>query len=278
MRGEAESHSLRKTAILPRCKGAVFAEHASAPARIDLRRIAMSDSTLKLLPGSVPRCDLWAPGGFSTADFSTSDQVGRFSSSRQATLLGFFVLAMLLTTATGCKVRVDKSGDGNVKIATPFGSIAVNKDQASAADVGLPAYPGSMLDRGDDGNKSAKVDMGFGSWKLRVRVAHYTTADNQEQVLAFYRKALNEYGGVIECAGNRPVGTPTRTTEGLTCDHDNQHGDTHGDVSSGQLELKAGSTHHQHIVALKGGGGSETRFSLIELDLPHGEGDQHGTN
>jgi hypothetical protein len=31
-------------------------------------------------------------------------------------------------------------------------------------------------------------------------------------------------------------------------------------------------------VALKGGGGSETRFSLIELDLPHGEGDQHGTN
>ncbi len=41
--------------------------------------------------------------------------------------------------------------------------------------------------------------MGFGSFKLRVRVAHYKSADDRDQVLAFYRKALSEYGNVIEC-------------------------------------------------------------------------------
>ena len=60
----------------------------------------------------------------------------------------------MLGRATAAKV--DKSSDGdNVKIATPFGGIAVNKDQTSAAELGLPAYPGSMLDTGNDGNRSA---------------------------------------------------------------------------------------------------------------------------
>ncbi len=81
-----------------------------------------------------------------------------------------------------------------------------------------------MVDAGDDGNKSANVDMGFGSFKLRVKVANYSSADNRDQVLAFYRKALSEYGTVIECAGERPVGSPAVTVEGLTCDHsDHEH-------------------------------------------------------
>ena len=123
------------------------------------------------------------------------------------TALGLSLLAVVLS---GCKVQVDKSsnGDGdNVKIATPFGGITVNKDQTSAADLGLPAYPGAVTDTSDDGRRSARVDMGFGSFKLRVRVAHYKSADDRDQVLAFYRKALSEYGNVIECVGGKPVGS-----------------------------------------------------------------------
>ncbi len=191
--------------------------------------------------------------------------------------------AVVLACAAGCNVRVDKTGDGeskNVKIATPFGNIAVNKDQSSAADVGLPLYPGSAVDTSDDGNKSAKVDMGFGSFKLRVRVASYTTADSRDQVLAFYRKALGEYGGVIECTDGHAVGSITRTGEGLTCDHSghepsatSRDGDTKG------LELRAGSERHQHIVALRDGGAAATRFSLIAVDLPHGfDSEGRGTN
>jgi hypothetical protein len=198
-----------------------------------------------------------------------------------AIALGFPLLAVFLFGATGCKVRVDKSEDGkNVKIATPFGSIAVNQNQTSAADVGIPAYPGSAADTGGDGNKSANVDMGFGSWKLRVKVAHYTTTDGRDQVVSFYRKALSEYGGVIECAGNTAVGTPTTTGEGLNCDHsDHGNNSMRGEFSSGDLELKAGSPHHQHLVVLKRGDSGTTHFSLIALDLPHGsDNEQQGTN
>ena len=200
------------------------------------------------------------------------------------TALGLSLLAVVLSGATGCRVQVDKSSNGggdNVKIATPFGGISVNKDQTSPAELGLPAYPGSVLDTGGDGNRSAKVDMGFGSWKLRVKAVHYSTADNRDQVLNFYRKALSEYGSVIECAGDKPVGMPVTTGEGpeLRPHSDGAHGSPHSNFHSGDLELKAGSPRHQHIVVLHGGSDSATHFSLIALDLPHGfDNEQEGTN
>ncbi len=189
------------------------------------------------------------------------------------------LLAVLVAAATGCKVKVDKSGDGdNVKIATPFGGIAVNKDQTSAAEIGLPSYPGSVVDTSGDGNRSAKVDMGFGSFKLRVRVANFSTSDNRDQVLAFYRKALSEYGNVIECAGGRSVGTPAVTVEGLNCDQsDHDRPGPHSNPND--LELKAGSARHQHLVVFHDRGASATHFSLIALDLPHGfDNEEKGTN
>jgi hypothetical protein len=202
------------------------------------------------------------------------------------TALGLSLLAVVLSGATGCKVQVDKSSNGggdNVKIATPFGGITVNKDQTSPAELGLPAYPGAVLDTGGDGNQSAKVDMGFGSWKLRVKTANYSTVDDRDQVLNFYRKALSEYGGVIECMGDKPVGVPITTGEGLNCndsDHsDGAHGSPHSNFKSGDLQLKAGSPRHQHIVVLHGGSDSATHFSLIALDLPHSfDNQQQGTN
>jgi hypothetical protein len=200
------------------------------------------------------------------------------------TALGLSLLAVLLAGVTGCKVQVDKSSNGegdNVKIATPFGGIDINKDQTSPAELGLPAYPGAVLDTAGDGNRSAKVDMGFGSWKLRVKTANYATADSRDKVLAFYRQALGEYGGVIECAGDKPVGTSGTTVEGLSCDHsDRDHSIPHGNFNSNDLELKAGSPRHQHIVVLHGGSNSATtHFSLIALDLPHVPGsEQQGTN
>ena len=95
-------------------------------------------------------------------------------------------------------------------------------------------------------------------------MAHYSTADNRDQVLNFYRNALSEYGGVIECAGDKPVGLPVRTGEGLTCDHsdhsdhsehsehsDFDHGFPHSQSHPGDLELKAGSPRHQHMWSCK---------------------------
>jgi hypothetical protein len=199
------------------------------------------------------------------------------------TALGLSLLAVCVTAATGCHVQVDKSHNGggdNVKIATPFGGIAVSKDQNAPTGLGLPIYPGSVLRTDGDEGGSAKVDMGFGSFKLRVRAAQYTAPDSRDQVLAFYRKALSEYGGVIECMGERPVGTPVATGEGLTCDDVGHDHHPSSSRNSGELKLKAGSQRHQHIVVLQGGSDPATRFSLIALDLPHSpdSNEDKGTN
>ena len=77
--------------------------------------------------------------------------------------------------------------------------------------------------------------------------------------------------------GNKAVGAPIITSEGLSCSDSDSHSGEHG--GPGNLQLKAGSRHHQHLVLFKDGSGSQTHFSLIALDLPHGfETEQRGTN
>jgi len=182
-----------------------------------------------------------------------------------ATALGLILMA-------GCRIQVDKNKDGkekNVKIDTPLGGLHVRADQTSAADVGLPAYPGAHIAPDKDGDKSADVHLGFGDWQLRVKVVTYITSDPRDNVVAFYQKALGRYGDVIRCQGNVAVGTPTITREGLTCSDDK--GNAHAHVSDdGELSLRAGSRHHQHIFAIKKSTGTDTRFSLVELQLPEG--------
>ncbi|MGC2401834.1 MAG: hypothetical protein WA510_18705 [Acidobacteriaceae bacterium] len=194
-------------------------------------------------------------------------------------VLIFTLCAALVAGVTGCKVEVNKSHDGgsdNVKIATPFGGIAVNQDQASAAELGLPAYPGAVQDQSGENSKSAKIDMDFGAFRMRVKVADYRSQDSQDEVMAFYRKALDRYGEVIECVGGKPVGSPTVTPEGLTCD---SSGHEHGAHKPDQVELKAGSKHHQHMVIFHDRSSSSTHFTLLALDLPHGfDIEQKGTN
>jgi hypothetical protein len=181
--------------------------------------------------------------------------------------LTLLIATMLLLTA-GCHVQVDKDKNGaekNVKIDTPFGGLHVRSGQTTAADVGLPVYPSSTIAPDRDGDKSANIHMGFGEFQMTVKVVNYRTPDSADKVLAFYQKALGRYGDVIRCKGGEPLGTPTTTSEGLTCSDDN-HG-THVQVS-GNLSLKAGSKHHQHVVAIEDKNGTETRFALIELQLP----------
>jgi len=175
----------------------------------------------------------------------------------------------------GCRVNVNKNANGdekNVRVDTPFGDVHVNTDQTSASDLGLPAYPGAVAVKADDKHKSADVHIGFGQWELRVKEVSYQTPDSPEKVTDFYKKAMARYGDVITCQGNSPVGTPTKTSEGLTCTDDKNSAnikiDT-GDYGSGRsLELKAGSKRHQHILGFEGRSGNDTRFSLVAIDLP----------
>jgi hypothetical protein len=190
------------------------------------------------------------------------------------------LIAALAAAISGCKVEVNHSRDGgedNVKIKTPFGGIAVNQDQASSAELGIPAYPNAVETHDNGKNRSAKIDMDFGTMRMRVKVAHYTSQDPQEQIIAFYRKALTRYGDVIECVAGKPTG-PAATAAGLTCDSSGRK-NTGTEGKEDDIELKAGSVHHQHLVVFTGKTSPPTEFALIALDLPHGfDLEQKGTN
>ncbi len=182
------------------------------------------------------------------------------------------VMAMVIAATSltiGCRIESDKkNGNDNVKIATPFGGMTVKtNDNVVTEGLGLPVYPGAELVKKDKNNGAADVNMSFGSFQLRVKAASYRTKDNPDEVTAFYRKALGRYGDVIQCQNDRPVGTMTRTAEGLTCDNDKQNHVHVNEDESGKLELKAGSKQHQHIVAIDAEGNG-TKFGLVSLDLP----------
>jgi len=187
------------------------------------------------------------------------------------------VATMIAATAlmSGCRIESDKHGDNdNVKIATPFGGMTVKTNDAAVVDgLGLPVYPGADLVKKDKNNGAADVNMSFGSFQLRVKAASYRTTDSPDQVTAFYRKSLGRYGDVIQCQHDKPVGTPSRTAEWLTCDNEKGNHVYVNDDESGKLELKAGSKQHQHIVAIDPEGNG-TKFGLVALDLPGHFGDK----
>ena len=179
--------------------------------------------------------------------------------------------AMILGTVlvSGCRVSNDKqNGNDNVKISTPFGGMQVKtNDAAVLANIGLPGYPGAVLVKNDNDKGSADVSFSFGSFHLKVNAASYHTADKPDMVMAFYRQAMAKYGDIIECQNNKPVGTPTTTSEGLSCADE---GDKHVSVSDdwiGKSQLKAGSKQHQHIVEIDPDG-TGTKFGLVALELP----------
>jgi hypothetical protein len=180
---------------------------------------------------------------------------------------------VLAAGLAGCRVNVQKDANGQektVQVDTPFGSVHVNTDQTTAADLGLPVYPHAEIVRDSDKDKSADVHLGFGEWEMRVRAVNYATTDSKEQVTAFYKKALGRYGDVLICQGNAAVGTPTTTSEGLTC-NDNNKGNVkidNGGYGTGNLELKAGSQRHQHVIGFKDPKDGKTQFTLVSLDLP----------
>jgi hypothetical protein len=202
-----------------------------------------------------------------------------------ANAAGLLACLALAAGISGCRIHVDKDANGedkNVQVDTPFGGIHVNSDQTTAADLGLPAYPGAQIATDKDNDKSADIHMGFGEWEMRVMVVNYSSPDSEDKVEAFYKKALSRFGDVITCQGDAPVGTPSATSEGLTCKEDkhanvqvNDHGQNFGYHSNKNgIELKAGSERHQHIVGFEDSSAAQTRFALVAVDLPSGSSEK----
>ena len=194
-------------------------------------------------------------------------------------------LACLLLA--GCHVTENDHGDHkDVNIGTPFGSMKVNTAKnLDASTLGISPYPGAtpINDKDDDDSNSANVNMSFGPFHLGIKAADFQTSDPSDKILDFYRKDLaSRYGSVIECRGHNPVGSVDHTSQGLTCNDEHSHISTsdgrskgisvlNGDSSS-ELELRAGSPQHLHIVGLEQHDGG-FKIGLVALDLPSDHSD-----
>src|SRR5215469_1036521 len=178
----------------------------------------------------------------------------------------------LIGLLAGCHVESHKNGGSdNVRIGTPFGGLQVRTNDASALEnMGISSYPGAQMvqKNGEKGDGAADVDMHFGGFRMRVKAVTYRTQDPPDKVEAFYRDDLKRYGDVLSCRGDKPVGTPTKTLEGLTCQNEDEgHISVDDPQGRGDLELKTGSRQHQHIVAIQPDHDG-TKFGLVVLDLP----------
>ncbi len=185
-------------------------------------------------------------------------------------------LSVLASTAclllAGCHVSTNHHVNGdNVQVSTPFGSVHVKTDDdANVAGLGLTTYPGAVPVKEHDGKKNdaADINLNFGDFHLGVKAASFQTSDSPDKVEAFYRKDMARYGDVLECEGNKTVGQPTHTAQGLTCrDNDHNNHEIHVSDDHDHPELRAGSPEHQHIVGIEPRDGG-TKIGLVALDLP----------
>jgi hypothetical protein len=153
--------------------------------------------------------------------------------------------------------------------------------KVTAADIGLPEYPGAAPYKNpDDKDSDSSVDLGFsfGSVHFLVKAASYTTHDSPAQILDFYRKQLSHYGQVLECDHGHPVGSLKQTPTGLTCD--DEPGVTSGskDDSSGGHELRAGRPNRFRLVGIDEAHAGATRFGMAYIELPKDSDGNKETN
>jgi hypothetical protein len=213
------------------------------------------------------------------------------SGMKKIDLITATMLTIAVLLCAGCRVETSQGANGgeNVKVETPLGGVKVKADNSTTAtDLGMKVYPGAVVMKkyghGDHDSGSADVSVGFGSFKMSVKVVSYGTNDSLDQVLEFYRKALGSDGDVIECRDEETVGKPESTSEGLTCRSGGAKKNLSGmkmDMNLDEgLTLKAGSPHHQRIVAIDhdGSDGKKTKFVLVELELPNSIDDLNDSN
>jgi hypothetical protein len=196
------------------------------------------------------------------------------------------LLAALALTAGAavCQSQSDKdANEAHIRVNSFNLDVQANSGATTAATLGLPTYPGAQIAISKDNDNSADLHLAFGKWEFRLRAVHYSTSDSKDQVAAFYKKALKHYGEVLVCQGEVAVGELTVTTGGLSCKDDGkdtQAQGLHGSIGVGgtDLELKAGSKHHQYIFGFEESKDGKTQFVLLELVLPTDSDGDKGKN
>jgi hypothetical protein len=166
------------------------------------------------------------------------------------------VAVVMLSLAAGACGAADEESQGGLHLGISASG------EATAADAGLPSYPGSKPYKESEQSSSA-ANLGFSipGFGLKVVAMNLETPDRPERVAAFYRRALSKYGKVLDCSDaeeNKKKSKPrSEDSDELVCDAD--------DPGANSVVYKVGSEANHRIVAIKPHG-SGTRFALVHVD------------
>jgi hypothetical protein len=150
--------------------------------------------------------------------------------------------------------------------------IDIHQD-ADAADIGLPLYPGAVKKPARD---SDHAGLSFGLWGgsfgLKLAAVSYVSSDGVDAVAGFYRDALAKYGPVLDCSQNKPK-HKSGSKGGTSLDIDSDKGaskpvtcgDDGPDVAGGRV-YKVGTQGDQRLFELKPMARGVS-FDLVHLQL-----------
>lgn len=133
--------------------------------------------------------------------------------------------------------------------------------RATAKEVGLPIYPGSMPHKDqdkDNDSPAAKLGLWGTSFGFKLVVLKMESKDAPRRVADYYQKALARYGTVLDCTNAaRPQQAKDANSEKLTCGDDKPE--------TGGMLFKAGTKEKQHIVGVQPNGVGAV-FQLLYIE------------
>ena len=133
--------------------------------------------------------------------------------------------------------------------------------RATAKEVGLPIYPGSIPHKDqdkDNDSPAAKLGLWGTSFGFKLVVLKMESKDAPRKVADYYQRALAKYGTVLDCTNAaRPQQAKDENSEKLTC------GD--GKPETGGMLFKAGTKEKQHIVGVQPNGTGAV-FQLLYIE------------
>jgi hypothetical protein len=133
---------------------------------------------------------------------------------------------LLTSLAAGLLLAIAVPADAGEPAPSPGGFSAGLSVQpnVSAADIGLPLYPGATLwrERNDDG-PGASINLWGGVFGLQLHVLKLRSADSVDTVAAYYRDAMAQQGRVVDCgpgAAPEPAAPASGDAKLLRCGKD----------------------------------------------------------
>jgi hypothetical protein len=193
-----------------------------------------------------------------------------FSGVRPAAAL-ILGLSLLLPAATYAATYAADGASANAGAASKSFTAGVTvQEQARLQDIGLPAYPGAVVQKDDKDDKGGvSVGLSFGPFGFKLYVSQFASSDSIDSIATFYREALSQHGSVLDCSYGSPAALAAQSKKADKADKkkDDQQGCAEVSGDPGERVYKTGNGKSFRLVSLKQVNAKEVHFQLVRTEL-----------